>query len=48
MMEEGDGAVKQLEQNYSQALREKALVMDYFGGEFSFPKWVGWPGKSTR
>ena len=41
MMEEGDGAVKQLEQNYSQALREKALVMDYFGGEFLFSK-MGW------
>jgi menaquinone-dependent protoporphyrinogen oxidase len=41
MMEEGDGAVKQLEQNYSQALREKALVMDYFGGEFLFSN-MGW------
>lgn len=41
MMEEGEGAVKQLEQKYSQALRDKALVVDSFGGEFLFSK-MGW------
>ncbi len=41
MMEEGEGAVRQLEQNYSKALREKALVVDSFGGEFLFSK-MGW------
>lgn len=41
MMEEGEGAIKQLKQCYSQALREKAVVMDYFGGEFLFSK-MGW------
>ena len=41
MMEEGEGAVKQLQQTYSQALRDKAVVMDYFGGEFLFSK-MGW------
>ncbi len=38
MMEEGDGSVKQLQQNYSQALRDKAVVMDSFGGEFLFSR----------
>ncbi len=41
MMEEGEGAVRQLEQNYSKALREKALVVDSFGGEILFSN-MGW------
>ena len=35
-MEEGEGMQKQLEQNYSQALRDKAEVVSCFGGEFLF------------
>ena len=35
-MEEGEGMQKQIEQNYSQALRDKAAVVSCFGGEFLF------------
>ncbi len=35
-MEEGEGMQKQLEQNYSQALRDKAVAVSCFGGEFLF------------
>ncbi|MCK9546988.1 MAG: flavodoxin domain-containing protein [Sphaerochaeta sp.] len=35
-MEEGEGMIKQLEQNYSQRLRDKAVAVSCFGGEFLF------------
>ena len=40
-MEEGEGMEKQLEQNYSQGLRDKAIATSCFGGEFLFSQMGG-------
>lgn len=40
-MEEGEGANRQLRENFSEALRTKAIALECLGGEFLFSK-MGW------